>query len=78
MAECIRLDRDCARICWMASAFLSSNSTFAVDLCRLCADVCDACGEECERHDFDHCQRCATACRSCAEECRQMAGMATV
>jgi len=76
MAECIRLDRDCASICWTAAAFMSRGSPFAADLCRVCADVCDACGDECAKHKPEHCQRCARACRHCAEECRRMAGAA--
>jgi len=74
MAECIRLDPDCAEICWMSAGFMSRGSQFAADLCRLCAEVCDACGAECEKHEAEHCQRCAEMCRRCAEECRQMAG----
>jgi hypothetical protein len=72
MAECIRLDRDCAEMCWFAAALMSRNSQFATDLCHVCAEVCDACGMECEKHDVDHCQHCADACRRCAEECRSM------
>jgi hypothetical protein len=74
MAACIRLDRDCAEICWGAAAFMSRGSQFAADLCRVCAEVCDACGAECANHQVEHCQRCAEACRRCAEECRQMPG----
>lgn len=74
MAECIRLDRDCADICGLTVKWMSRGSHFAHDLCRVCAEVCDACGAECERHKADHCQRCAEACRKCAEECRHMAG----
>jgi hypothetical protein len=73
MAECIRLDRDCAEICWGAAAFMSRGSRFAYDLCRVCAEVCLACGDECDKHDHDHCRICAEACRHCAEECRRMA-----
>lgn len=73
MTECIRLDRDCAALCWMAASLMSRGSQFAHDLCRLCAEVCDACAAECEKHEAEHCQRCAEACRRCAEECRQMA-----
>ncbi|HWS20075.1 MAG TPA: four-helix bundle copper-binding protein [Nitrososphaera sp.] len=40
----------------------------------MAVDVCDACAQECQRHEVDHCKRCAQACRSCAEECRRMAG----
>jgi hypothetical protein len=76
MAECIRLDRDCAQMCWAAGGFMARGSEFDTDVCRLCADICEACGEECARHEQDHCQRCAEECRACAEECRKMAGAA--
>ncbi|MGN6546412.1 MAG: four-helix bundle copper-binding protein [Aureliella sp.] len=72
MAPCIRLDRDCAGMCWQAAAFMSRDSQFAQELCRVCADVCEACGAECRKHKMDHCQRCADACERCAEECRRM------
>ncbi len=75
MGECIRLDRDCAEICWVAAAYMSRDSRFANDICRLCAEICAACGAECEKHPANHCQRCAEACHRCAEECRQMAGV---
>ena len=42
-AECIRLDRDCAEICWTTAAFLLHDSPFAEQICRLCAEVCTAC-----------------------------------
>jgi hypothetical protein len=74
MTECVRLDRDCAEICWTAAAYMSRGSHFAGELCRVCAEVCDACAAECARHEVEHCQRCAEACRRCAEACRRMAG----
>jgi hypothetical protein len=76
MAECIRLDRDCAEACWGAAAFMSRGSQFAQDFCRVCAEICEACGAECRKYKMDHCQRCADACERCAEECRKMAGVA--
>jgi len=76
MAHCIRLDRDCAEACWGAAAFMSRGSQFAHEVCRLCAEICDACGAECRKHQVEHCQRCADACEKCAEECRKMAGVA--
>jgi hypothetical protein len=76
MVECIRLDRDCAAICWTAVSFMSWGSRFVQDICRVCADICDACADECERHEQEHCQRCAEACRHCAEECRKMTAAA--
>jgi len=78
MAECIRLDVDCAEICWAAASYESRGSQFAHDICRVCAEICDACGAECEKHagHMEHCRTCAEACRHCAEECRRMAGVA--
>ena len=73
MAECIRLDRDCAAVCWLAAAFMGRRSEFDADLCRLCATLCDACGAECAKHKVDHCLKCAESCRACAEACRTMA-----
>jgi hypothetical protein len=75
LAECIRLDHDCAEICWTASAYMSRGSRFAPEVCLPCAEICDACGAECRKHDMDHCQRCAEACEHCAEECRRLAGV---
>jgi hypothetical protein len=73
LVRCIRLDRDCADLCRLAAALMSRDSSFAREVCLLCATTCDACAAECERHDMDHCRRCASACRSCAAECREMA-----
>jgi len=73
MARCIRLDLDCAMFCRNAAQLMSRGSEFAVQFCELCADACDACAAECEKHPMDHCKACAKACRRCAAECRRMA-----
>lgn len=75
MIDCIRLDRDCAKICYVAVSFMASGSAHAADVCQLCAHLCEACATECEKHahHMDHCRQCAEACRQCAEACRQMA-----
>ena len=73
MAKCIALDMDCAAICRLAASYMARGSQFDRQLCRLCAAVCDACGEECARHEHPHCQDCAVACKRCADECRRMA-----
>lgn len=72
MVDCIRLDRECADICAFAAKSMQSGSPFAKQICQLCAEICEACGNECKKHDHDHCQRCAEACFRCAEECRKM------
>jgi len=73
MAECIRLDRDCADFCRLAVALISRNSRFARQFCSLCAEICETCAAECGHHQAEHCRRCATSCAVCATACRQMA-----
>jgi hypothetical protein len=73
MAQCIRLDMDCAAICRLAASYMARGSDFAKQVCALCADICEACGKECAKHQHQHCQECAKACQQCADECRRMA-----
>ncbi|MDQ3873618.1 MAG: four-helix bundle copper-binding protein [Thermoproteota archaeon] len=73
IASCAQMNRQCAAVCWTSAVLMSMDSQFAKQFCNLCADICDACAQECEKHDVDHCKKCAQACRSCAEECRKMA-----
>jgi len=73
MRECIKLDMQCASVCRLAAQFMTLNSASAKELCRLCADICQKCGDECATHEHDHCQDCSRACHHCAEQCRQMA-----
>src|SRR5262245_37583190 len=65
MVECIRLDRQCAAVCWTAEVFMRNGSEFAHEMCRVCADICDACATECRKHQMDHCQQCAAECQRC-------------
>ena len=73
MAQCIALDIECAAICQTAAASMARGSAHAHALCRVCADICQACGDECSTHEAQHCQDCADACHRCAEACRAMA-----
>ena len=76
LVRCIELDRTCADMCRMAAVFMSRGSEFAESFCALCAEVCQACGDECENHKhMEHCQECAYICHRCAEACRGMAGV---
>jgi len=76
MAQCIAQDVDCAQICALAAAMMARGSGHQTALCQVCAEVCQACGDECAKHDAAHCQACAKACHACAEECRNMAATA--
>jgi hypothetical protein len=74
LERCIQLNRDCPTICWTASQLMSRDSEYVKEICSTCAEIYDACAEECEKHQrMEHCKLCAQACRRCAEECRKMA-----
>jgi hypothetical protein len=75
MVRCIRLDRDCAKICHLAASFVASHSDNTGAILQLCADICRQCGDECAQHKHDHCQECARACRECEQACRSYAGV---
>ena len=75
--RCIQLDHECAIICFAAANMLSSGNKWIGALYQECAELCDACAAECEKHThMDHCKKCAEMCRKCAEECRSMLKMA--
>jgi hypothetical protein len=74
MRQCIRTCLDCADVC-AATARVAIRQTGSNDVVKRamlesCASACDACAEECERHDHDHCRLCAQMCRECARDCR--------
>ncbi len=72
MAKCIRLDMECAAICYATAQLLSLGSDKAKAITRLCAEICLECADECDKHNHDHCKKCAEACRKCAEECQKV------
>ena len=73
MADCIATDMDCAQICHLAVAYMARGSRQVPAMCGLCAQICDACAAECEKHEHQHCKDCAEACRRSAAECRKVA-----
>lgn len=70
MAECIRIDMDCAQMCTTTAAFIARGSDYAMHLIKECAEICEKCAAECEKHQVDHCRTCAKACRKCIEACQ--------
>ena len=76
LRQCIRLCLDCADVCTMlmrvGTRHTGHNAAFLAAALELCADICEACAEECERHHHLHCSLCAEACRKCAEDCRSV------
>jgi len=80
MAECVRLNLDCAEICGAVARMLARpghQDRETLDrLLAACIRACRACAEECERHaeSMEHCRICAESCRRCAEACEEMEG----
>jgi hypothetical protein len=50
LTRCIRLDHDCAAICLLAMEAMARGSEFAKQICKLCAEICNTCAVECEKH----------------------------
>jgi hypothetical protein len=71
LARCVKLDLDCAGICQLTSSLLARGSEHGLHLLEECAEICNACAKECEKHasKMDHCKACAEMCRKCASEC---------
>ena len=69
--EHFRLMINCAEICQTSLNFMLSGSRLSNHVCGVCARICDACAESCEK--LDGMEECARACRKCAESCRSMA-----
>ncbi|WP_417848633.1 four-helix bundle copper-binding protein [Thalassoglobus sp.] len=71
--DCPRCCRECIDLCLLCAQAIARNSRFSEEICKLCADACEWCAEQCGAHDHDHCQKCAEACRACVKSCRSMA-----
>ncbi|MBN1240901.1 MAG: four-helix bundle copper-binding protein [Gammaproteobacteria bacterium] len=75
LAQCIRLNLDCADVCHatgtIATRRTGSNQDLIRSMLETLALACRLCGEECERHasKHEHCRICAEACRSCEQAC---------
>lgn len=68
---------DCIDMCAAATSLMLRTSPQHGRACELCADVCDACAESCERFVNDEVMHgCAAECRLCAASCRAMAHLA--
>ncbi len=72
MAECIRTDIVCAAVCKTTADILASDFRNVEGMIKYCAEVCEQCADECEKHDHSHCQKCASICRKCAAECESL------
>ena len=71
--EHINLLIDCAKICSLNADFILRNSTYYPQTCSITADICDECGDTCDRFNEDFMKECAAVCRRCSESCRELA-----
>ncbi len=73
----ITLLLDCANICATSAAFMVRGSQFHPRTCGVCAEVCAACADDCERiaGGDEMMMKCVEICRRCADSCKQMASM---
>ncbi|MBE9166326.1 four-helix bundle copper-binding protein [Pleurocapsales cyanobacterium LEGE 06147] len=73
MVECARTCLDCAEICRTAATYMVRGSRFIPHLVSACAEICQACAQECEQYNVEHCQKCAKACHEAVEAYRKIA-----
>ncbi len=71
MSNCIRTDIACAEVCSTALKLVTFKSQFTESYLKVCAEICNACADECSKHKHQHCQDCAEACRKCARLCEE-------
>lgn len=78
LTACIRTDLDRTDICTSTGNILSRHTGYDANITRAvlqaCANVCRACGDECEQHAgmHEHCRICAEACRRYEAACTEL------
>ena len=70
LQRCMMLVKDCSAICLISLKYLIRNSENVMKLLKVCAEICEICAEECQKHDLWHCRDCARECLKCAEVCK--------
>ena len=48
----------CIDACLVCVKSIVAQSPFTKKYCRLCAEVCEWCAQQCREHDNEHCQAC--------------------
>ncbi len=70
--KCIAKLFECSGICNLAFFFMAADSSHAVDVCKICAAVCEQCAAECRLFKDAPCVKCSAECKKCAQECRSV------
>ena len=73
MIPCIRLSQDTTDVYNTAISAMAHGSEIVPKFCRTCAEICDACTEECEKHGMDEYRLCTESSQRCIQERRQVA-----
>lgn len=79
LRQCIRLNADCADVCFATGTVSSRRTGTNEEVIRrmldACITACKLCGDECGKHAnrHDHCRVCAEACRACHAACDEAA-----
>ena len=69
MVDCIRTDKVCAEVCSTLNQVLATSYKDVKGLVEYCKKVCQACADECGKHEAQHCKDCAKACKECVSAC---------
>lgn len=81
LVHCIRINQDCADVCWATARLVSRRTSPDLKVIQSQVQtlslVCTSCREECRRHSssHEHCRVCAEACARCEDAC---AGLLTL
>ena len=76
MSKCARMCLDTAEGCRSLATLMVRGSYFIAPHAEACAEACETCANECDKHSSSHCTKCAEACRTAAEAYRQIAKVA--
>jgi len=65
---------DCAAFCSVAASIVSRRGPMSDTICKSCAEACDRCAKECEKHAAHDAEmkHCGEECRRCEKACRAM------
>jgi hypothetical protein len=78
LRQCIRLNLDCADLCFATASIASrragGNVGTLVSVLTACSTACQLCAAECRRHaHMEHCRICAECCERCVDACEMAA-----
>jgi len=65
---CMMLTRDCEDICSITANVMARNSSSTELFLKLCAEICEQCAAECEKHShLKNSIACAEQCNACVD-----------